>query len=48
MEIPYILIAVIVSVSHVLGLSAGFGTLKVEKFSARNLAVYSLFTIGLN
>jgi hypothetical protein len=36
-----------VSVSHVLGLSVGFGTIKVKKFSVRNLAVYSLFSIGL-
>jgi hypothetical protein len=36
-----------VSVGHGLGLSAGFGTIKVEKFSVRTLAVYSLFSIVL-
>lgn len=32
--------------SHVLGLSVGFGPIKVMKFSVRNLVVYSLFSIG--
>ena len=41
------LLASLVLVSHVFGLSAGFETIKVEKFSVRTLTVYSLFSIGL-